>query len=159
MAGDKVCIWCKAKFEPTRPWSKLCSSACQKRWKSKEALKRYHKVKSQMSENIEWRMNKICKMAEARAKAQDLPFDITSEYLVTLYEAQHGECDVSGRKFNLSPSESRPHPDSPSLDKIIPAYGYTEGNVRLTTYHVNVCLADYGMDAFLELCEDVMEVN
>ena len=159
MASDKACLWCGLGFEPSRPWSILCSAECQASWKSKESLKRYHKVKKEMSENIEWRMNKLCKLAEERSKKQNIPFDITPEYLVTLYESQHGACEISGRGFDLKASEGRPRPDSPSLDKIIPEFGYVEGNVRLTTYHVNVCLADYGEDVLFELCRDIMEVN
>lgn len=48
------------------------------------------------------------------------------------------------------------HPDSPSLDKVVPELGYTKGNVRFVTYHVNVCLLDMGEDILRDLCEDII---
>lgn len=32
--------------------------------------------------------------------------------------------------------------------------GYTKNNVRLTTYHANIALNIFGLDAFMELCAD-----
>lgn len=104
-----------------------------------------------------WRLNKLCHMAKHRAKEKDVPFNISAEYLNNLWEIQEGRCAVSGRAFVLEAGSGRVHPDTVSVDRIVPELGYVTGNVRLVTYHVNVCLSEFGYSALVELLKNIQK--
>ena len=104
------------------------------------------------------RLARLCQMAKNRAKNKKIDFNLTPDYLLHLWESQLGKCAVSGRNFILEPSKKfrQVHPDAPSIDRIIPKNGYIEGNVRLITYHSNVCVNEYGDKVLIDLIRDIM---
>jgi hypothetical protein len=108
--------------------------------------------------DYKWRMGKLLAAAKYRAKKKDLPIDINKSHLVRLWEKQDGKCAFSGRPLVLQSGAGRVHPDSPSLDRIVPELGYIKGNVRIVTYHVNVCLSEFGDEALLELARTLTGV-
>ena len=66
--------------------------------------------------------------ARRRAKARDLPFSLTEEYLESIWT---GVCPVFQTRLNL-PSHGEGHTVTvtrPSLDRIRPDMGYVKGNV------------------------------
>jgi hypothetical protein len=77
--------------------------------------------------------------ARQRAKLKDLPFDIDSAYLLSIYPAD-GVCPVMGikMKFGFTPTKrSGGNPDSPSLDRLDPNKGYVKGNVVWMSFRAN----------------------
>ena len=66
-------------------------------------------------------------VAKARHRADkcDLEFDLTEEYLEAIWT---GYCPVFGTKFNLPGAATRTQ-QTPTLDRVIPHKGYTQGNV------------------------------
>lgn len=103
--------------------------------------------------NYKIRLSKLCAMAKNRAKAKSVPFDLTKEYLVSLWEESEGCCCLTGQPFDLKPwgRKGQVSPQAPSVDRIKPKLGYTKGNVRLITYHLNVALSDFGIEEFENL--------
>ncbi len=72
--------------------------------------------------------------ARARSKEQDVPFSITNEYILSITS---DTCPVLGTKFIfIGGSSISKH--SPSIDKIIPALGYVEGNVAVISARANM---------------------
>lgn len=69
---------------------------------------------------------------KGRSKRKGIPFDLTGEYLETIWTGYCPVFDTELRKpFDR---KSKTHPDprdkhQPSLDRIIPAKGYVPGNV------------------------------
>ena len=104
-----------------------------------------------------WRIGKLFSAAKFRANDKKLDFDLTKEYLYTLWEETEGICPISNRKFDLSSfgKKGQVNPNAPSIDRIIPELGYIQGNVRFVTYHVNVALSEFGLEAFQKLARDV----
>lgn len=92
-------------------------------------------------------------MAKNRAKSKNVPFDITPEYLVKLWEDNEGCCALTGQQFDLSSwgLKGQVNPQAPSVDRIKPKLGYVKGNVRLITYHMNIALSDFGIEEFENL--------
>lgn len=88
--------------------------------------------------------------ARFRSKKKDVPYDIDIDFLMDLWAETDGCCCLTGRKFILKPigSDERCNADGPSLDRIVPALGYTRGNVRLITHLMNQALSDFGIEAF-----------
>jgi len=107
--------------------------------------------------DYKWRLNKLLAAAKNRASTKDLPYNLTLDYLVDLWDKQEGVCPISKRKLDLAPygEKGQVNPNAPSIDKIIPKLGYVEGNVRLVTYHINVALSEYGLEALIQLAKDV----
>ena len=102
-----------------------------------------------------FRLGKLCAMAKNRAKTKQIPFDIDVEFLLGLWEENLGCCALTGQEFDLVSwgTKSQVNPRSPSIDRIIPSLGYTKGNVRLITYHMNVALSDFGVEEFERLAK------
>ena len=100
-----------------------------------------------------WRIRKLIAAAKFRANKQGVNFDIDLDYMMELYT---GKCQVTGRVFDFN-SYNKPgqvNPNAPSIDRIIPALGYTKGNVRLITYHLNVAISEYGLEMFKQLANE-----
>lgn len=94
-----------------------------------------------------------------RARACNLPFDLTKGYVAQMVEDQGYKCAVSGIPFDLSRTGQRRVtsrlPFRPSIDRIEPALGYVQGNVRILCFAVNMAIADWGDDVFREICRAV----
>ncbi len=103
----------------------------------------------------EFRIGKLIAMAKNRAKKKDLLFDIDLPYMMEMWSKQNAKCIISGVEFVLESGEGRVHRHTPSIDRISPELGYTKGNVRLVTYHINVALSEFGEEALIELAYEV----
>lgn len=145
----KICNECGSSFLG-EPNSKYCSKLCLSRNEYSANMLKF-----------EWRLRKILAGAKGRSKLSNLDFDIDLEYLIALWKDNEGKCVVSGRSFNLESygEYGQVNPDAPSIDRIVPKQGYTKGNVRLVTYHVNVALSEYGLDSLIELSQDIIKVR
>lgn len=65
-----------------------------------------------------------------RARAKNIPFNLDiSDIHIPEY------CPVLGIK--LERGTGKPTPNSPSIDKIIPALGYVKGNIIIVSYRAN----------------------
>ena len=76
---------------------------------------------------VRFKLQIMASQARARAKRDNLPYSISSEWL---YEHFHGDkavmiCPILGIELDWRVEQS-PRPNSPSLDKIIPELGYAE---------------------------------
>lgn len=95
-------------------------------------------------------MTELATRAKRRAKKKGIAFDLTSTFLMRMWDAQSQTCAITSIPL-IIPQErtgGKASPFSPSIDKIDPAKGYTEDNVRLVCYAANCCLHDYGAETF-----------
>lgn len=76
--------------------------------------------------------------AKRRAKVGCLEFALTKEWIARLVEG--GTCSMTGLPFSR---ESGRKPWAASLDRIDPAKGYTEENVRAVVWMYNACKAEF----------------
>ncbi len=108
--------------------------------------------------DYKWRLAKLLAMAKNRAKEKEVPFNLTHEYLIQLWEENLGCCAVTGRLFDLEPSiKHTVNLNAPSIDRIVPSKGYTIDNVRLVVYVLNCAMGEYGLDELRKLSKDLME--
>lgn len=92
--------------------------------------------------------------AKDRAAKKNLPFEISMDWLVELYESQNGKCALTGISFDLGRNKSGENgfrPFSPSLDQKIPGRGYTNENTRLICTSMNLALNRFGEDVFYRI--------
>ncbi len=144
------CATCEEIFE-TRSNRKLRCDLCA----SKQD---WHKNKVKP----EYRMKKLWAAARFRATAKKLLFDITPEYILSLFQEQMGQCALTGISFELKETtviKGVPNRLAPSIDRIKPSEGYVMGNVRLVCFHANMALGYWGQDAFENLIKAYQEHN
>ena len=84
---------------------------------------------------FEMQIEEMFKGALARARKNNLPFDIDISYLKSIAKQT---CPVFGIQLNWgrNPNGSAKS-NSPSLDKIIPEWGYIKGNVAIISHIAN----------------------
>jgi hypothetical protein len=73
-----------------------------------------------------------CSRARARARALGVPFDLTPEYLESIWT---GVCPIFG--VPISWSTDRTDEAAAELDRFIPAKGYVQGNVSFLSRKAN----------------------
>jgi len=93
------------------------------------------------------------------AKFQE--FDITLEFLLDLWEAQHGICPYSKLKMKLPPTltHNRNDPLCASLDRIDPNIGYMQKNVEFVTQFVNLGKNKYPADVVSEYFSQIFKLD
>jgi hypothetical protein len=82
----------------------------------------------------------------------NLPFDLDVEEIHSRIET--GVCELTGIPFDLVTPKAW---NSPSLDQIKPAAGYTKDNVRVVLYSVNVMNHNWGPKYILEVADAIRE--
>ena len=107
-------------------------------------------IQGHISRDVE----RAIKSAKSRAKAKGLVFSLSGPHLQRKLSAQRYKCAVTGVKFEPRQTGGYPNnrnPWSVSIDRIDPAAGYVDGNVRLITLALNTALSNWGEDVFARL--------
>lgn len=108
-------------------------SANLKKWNASSAG--YKSKQKWKEQNPKWAwVVSVVGGARARAKRSGVPFDITNEYV---YALTSDACPVFGSPFVFL-GMGRITASSPSLDRLNPALGYTQGNVVVISNKANM---------------------
>jgi hypothetical protein len=97
------------------------------------------------------RLREMFKAAKYRANNDCLPFDLTIEYMEAI---AMDYCPVTGEllDWDLEFSEKgKRNPMAPSLDKVIPSLGYTQGNVAIICNQMNTLKSDMTLEQLNQL--------
>jgi len=78
----------------------------------------------------------MLKNARKRAKKNNIPFNLTEDYLKSIYPSDM-ICPVLGFEMSVGLDENGSMGTSPSLDRIIPEEGYVQGNVVVISMRAN----------------------
>lgn len=117
-----------------------CSSkprrACCKKCRSKQAHVRHEQTYQSYIAGVR---NK----AKYRAKKKSIPFNVSTEYLIRLWDLQKGCCFLTDQKMLLQNSDRRL---SGSIDRIIPFLGYIPGNLIWLVNRVNMMKSDVTLE-------------
>jgi len=144
---DQICSKCKilkkaSEFNKHKnmknglfPYCKLCrkeirSGVIYENEQKARLIRRKSDIVSYKLRNIMWR-------AKRRSRENNLPFNLTLEYMRTLYT---DICPVFG--FPLNYTREKITPDCASLDKFIPDLGYVPGNVHIISVRANLLKKD-----------------
>ena len=98
--------------------------------------------------------------ARNRAVKRKIPFDLTREYLIDLFESQNGLCHYSEIPLNIvKDKEDRIHdPLKMSLDCVDPSKGYVPGNVVWCAYCINALKLKMSTNKMVDICRHVVKV-
>lgn len=121
---------------------------------SKQRYEKYHKnPKQDLAKQKEWKINNyekyLLQSAKARAKKQNVPFDIVASDLTI-----PTHCPYLG--IELVPFSEWA---SPSLDKIIPHLGYVVGNVQVISKLANTMKSCATVDQILTFSKNAMRIH
>ena len=94
----------------------------------------------------------MVKSAKRRAKAKELPMDLTIDHISHLLEVQGYRCALTGKDFCLKAVEQHKNPWSPSIDRLDHNKGYTADNVRLVATIVNEARGQHTDEDLLLMC-------
>lgn len=92
----------------------------------------------------------LVNVARHRAKKRGLPCDLVVEEIQARIDA--GVCELTGIPFDLSTPRSW---NAPSLDQINPGLGYTQANVRVVLYALNVMANTWGPGRIMEIASAI----
>ena len=97
--------------------------------------------------------------ARTRASKKSIPFEITKDYVLSLFEQQKGKCFYSGIKLNVvKEDENMTHdPFKMSLDCVNPDLGYVKGNVVWTAYCVNALKQKMSTEKMVDVCRSIVK--
>lgn len=88
-------------------------------------------------------------------KKRDIPFDITTDFLIDQWHVQDGFCFYSKMKLNFNSTALV----GAQLDRIVPSKGYTIGNVVWTSKAINNLKNNAPLDEFRDfLSEAIFDV-
>jgi hypothetical protein len=99
-----------------------------------------------ISKSVEYR---ILTRAKSRAKQKNIPFNLTLEDIEV-----PETCPLLGIPIVIQPKKGY-HPNSPSLDKIIPEKGYIKGNVWVISSRANTLKNDATLQELKTLVENL----
>lgn len=94
--------------------------------------------------------------AKDRAEKKGIPFTITKEYLLELWNKQKGLCAISKIPMTATLDKGRVYTNV-SIDQIIPSKGYTESNIQLVCMAVNQFKSDLNMEQVLYVCKQILD--
>nr|QBK93354.1 MAG: hypothetical protein LCPAC404_00580 [Pithovirus LCPAC404] len=144
---------------------KICNDI-DKNSKDISKLKRV-KIDSEMKSFIKSKLES----AKYRAKfcAKNIKFDLTPTQIFNMYEAQKGECNISGRKLtsnikklavNTSRSVYREENYmNLSIDRIDSSGDYTIDNVQLVCSCINIMKKEMSQDIFMKFCKAIAKTH
>lgn len=95
------------------------------------------------------------KQIEGRCKKNNIPFNLTPEYLLQIYNLQNGIC-----KYSNLPMQKDNQPKTigwyhPSVDKIDPFKGYVIGNICWVCFGINACKRQLPIKEFLDIMKNI----
>ncbi len=104
-----------------------------------------------MSTPVLW-IRKAVSAAKYRAQKKGVPFSITVEDMVEQWEEQEGRCYWFEVPMG-APEDHRHHPQTPSLDRVVPDHGYIYGNAVWACLAANVAKRDTDPDCWEEFLD------
>lgn len=94
--------------------------------------------------------------ARDRANRKNIPFTITKEDIINLWNCQNGRCAISRIPMTFDMDNGRVFTNL-SLDQKVPGQGYTNENIQLVCQAVNQLKSDWNMDIILYLCQSIVD--
>lgn len=96
-------------------------------------------------------------MARKGAVKRNIPFNITVEDIVQLYQIQEGKCAISGMEMSLvHGSKTTQNATKLSVDRIDSSIGYQANNVQLVTWQVNASKSVWSTEQLVEMARAIV---
>ena len=154
LPSTKQCNNCKqylpfSEFSKNSALKDKLSLYCQRCDKEKQEAKRRKSPEKQLAyarkyqakrrENLEYRLQMLINASKQRAVLKNIEHTLTLNQLKSIYPIDN-KCPVFGTELKFGDAGFRDN--SPSIDKIDPAKGYTLDNVQVISWRANRVKAD-----------------
>lgn len=129
--SSPMCVeCCKLGYDRRRP--KTLETLKRRYREDPEKFKQQERARAHRNPKRYWAKHSV-KNAAARAAKVGVPFDLTTEYLLSIIT---DTCPVFGTPF-IFVGNGKVSMDSASLDRKVPAKGYVQGNVVVISQMAN----------------------
>jgi hypothetical protein len=152
------CKWCNYEAS-RRSWKKMTPEEKKNRYKEHAKWIREQYKKGNLKAILQHKLNTY----KANAKAKKVPFRLTVDYLIHLFNLQHGKCYYSGDPIVVSTrgglgsrTSLKNSPNHISLDRVVPSKGYVPGNVVWCTWAINTVKNSLTKSEFFKLCRRIL---
>jgi hypothetical protein len=150
------CEQCGKEFVAYKKTNLWCSPFCYQRYYTEKdrpgynsRMRAFHKRHRTATP---WKH--LLSGARERARNKKLVFDLTNEWAAARWT---GKCELTGVQFSLSHAHRAA--DSPSVDRISPAEGYTQKNCRFVLWAVNSLKAEGTDSDMYRVLQSVLNGN
>jgi len=140
----RLCAVCRRRRQKTRSQGAKCR-ACH--------LERRKELRQSKGQPLEQWIASATNTARHRSKE---PCDLTTAYMVRLWQRQNGKCAYTGVLLQQPQYLKGRMDDSPSIDRIDASRGYVKGNVAWVTWRVNWMKSNLTYADFVVLCTSVV---
>lgn len=142
---------------------KNCKKEYDKTYRKSDKIQDFYKSESYRDRKREYRKlrfeidleNQLLLQARARAKKNNLPFNITIEDIVIPEFCPILEIKLERKEYGKGGSFQR---NSPSLDKIDPKLGYVKGNVIVISMKANVMKNNATKEELLNFSKNIIKI-
>lgn len=93
---------------------------------------------------------------KTRALKNNIPFDLTKEQLIELFEKQNGKCALSNLEMQTVIKAGK-NPFNVSINRIKPGRAYSLSNIRLVCNSINTMRSNLSDEEFLSFCKAVVD--
>lgn len=150
---------CKLNKDGLYANCKECKKLYDKKYRQSDKVQNAQKSQKYRDRKIEYQKFlmkdprfHILQAAKARAKKQNLPFDITiDDIIIPEY------CPILEIKLERKPYGNRTgwQMSSPSLDKIVPEKGYVKGNIMVISMRANAMKYSASLEELEIFCKNI----
>ena len=144
----------EARREYMRKYRAENREACKEYDRQKYAAKRDQYAVYYAKYRADNRKRRMVAEAKKRAEKRGVPFNITVEYVESIWPKDN-RCPILG--YELKAGSDSGIWCSPSLDRIIPELGYVEGNVRVCSHRANSMKHDADGDTLIKFANWILE--
>lgn len=92
---------------------------------------------------------------KTRALKHKLKYNLTPEFIISLYDKQNGKCALSGIDMTTIMQSGKKIYNA-SIDRIIPNLGYIQSNVRLVCSQVNMMRSNLEDSEVINICKAII---
>lgn len=114
----------------------VCTRESTAIWRRGEYRENHEQVLQKQRENREkYPIPTLLRQARSRAAKKGIPFTLTQNDVILPENCPC--CGVTMKMVTTGPKRPGPSPESPSLDRMIPQFGYVPGNVAVICWRCN----------------------
>ena len=158
----KLCTKCKkykpmtSKFFPRRNNVKCgYGSHCKECEDCEKERKKIKRATQEINDRDRF-LSRLLSGCKTRALKNNIPFDLTKEQLIELFEKQNGKCALSNLEMQTVIKAGK-NPFNVSIDRIKPGRAYSLSNIRLVCNSINTMCSNLSDEEFLSFCKAVVD--
>ena len=143
---DKILARTKAYKQQNRDKVLAQRKAWRQQNKDKIRIGRQNHEAKRGRGSIDYALSHLLESAQRRAKRDNLPFDLTIEWLRAMVISH---CPITLQPLDWTKEQvidGKAGPNSPSIDKIIPKLGYVQSNCAIISYRGNMIKSNGTID-------------